>query len=1325
MPMFISAPGQATVMIAPRDDCVRLVVEVLQPPAREIGVQLALSFDGQVWAWSSQLVTFYDIYRVLPSRGPVSGGTTLSIYGVNLDGAGDVGYRCRLRCSPTSASCHGVTEVVDLSMSASLVNASNNGVEMQCGVNASVLQFAGVSASAGSGLYVLEIAGPGENRNGWTASNLTVELYHDPVVDKVQPALARNDGPTTLAIFGQKFVRGMSCRFVLIGAQAPFSVSDAEAASALRRLQQGLDTSYTNSSFITCPLPPVPASALGVYKIQFSGNNHQWSDGGSSAHHIRIYGVPVVDRIFPSSGPASGVLPISVFGNAFESLPAQSCIFNGSIAAAATVVNSSLIRCSAPGAGVFRSGMYHSVQITPDGDVFSDATFSFVYYGAREVLPASGPVTGGTVITVVGPHLSGASPAGVLCKIQNPLNGDSLVIAGTLVVLLAPGQDSSVPKVQVSAVECTTPNPLPSSWLPSDASSNTLIVAVSLHGLVGLTLAADLVTFLIYRDPLVQSVHPSFSSTGGGVAVTITGSGFLNLSSVFCRFKRWTVQTGGHATAWNSLHDASLSYVNSWQTVYTTSNDTVELASGANSLGANLTVTCGAINCYCSDSGMPNTSSPGEKNCGCACRAITANCSALNCSCLTSDTPSGVVAKPITHSTLGRSCGCKCEMAARSPFVERVVAGHSLPTRARVVSDSVLVCSSSRVCLSGAGLSPSSSPATEGGTAGWPFLDSAADYEGGLCHNEGLSAVDARGSVDVSLNGQQFTNTNGSVPFVYYFASGMEPSGGPLEGGTTVTITGQHFNATSTPHYKCRFSHNMYEVAGALVSLPPEDIEGGRGEVGIVCISPQGRGFSTVQVCVASSFSATDHTTMGCAHAWTANKILFFHYTLYPLIYLRPASVPSGGEVKVAVSLVSSQYDVGYTSPQQFRSYSRAGAFCRFGGHSVAATIVNATRLLCIAPPSTLATPALHMKIDVTISLNGGQQYSLSPLPFSYHIISSISPLFRPSRCVAPECIRYTAGGAPLTCDWCSEYPQVATAAGMCNSWEDIYVKGFKVPGLSVTVRGVNLFWDSAQLAEGAVSMPRCRLGALNTFNSSSFTVHRNAAQSVQSQRDQPAIFEMVCQLPDLIYQSDGSRLAPSGVAIPMETPTLELEVSVNGRDFTSSASSRIVTGGGTVQMTCPPVAYTNLRPSIGTPKGGTRVLIQGTGFSSARSGSLAATTSLANPTISTTGSDQYKSLVKCAWGDYPFTTGEVMSDGLLACQTPAHTVPESLPLRFTLNGNVVHKFDDVRFTYTKTEWLDPSSAPSTGGTLISVLGYNLKPKAGNSSYICLFGSTR
>lgn len=45
----------------------------------------------------------------------------------------------------------------------------------------------------------------------------------------------------------------------------------------------------------------------------------------------------------------------------------------------------------------------------------------------------------------------------------------------------------------------------------------------------------------------------------------------------------------------------------------------------------------------------------------------------------------------------------------------------------------------------------------------------------------------------------------------------------------------------------------------------------------------------------------------------------------------------------------------------------------------------------------------------------------------------------------------------------------------------------------------------------------------------------------------------------------------------------------------------------------------------------------------------------------------------------------EVQSDSQLICSTPAHGVSESLPLRFTLNGNTVHQFDDVRFRFLST----------------------------------------
>jgi hypothetical protein len=152
--------------------------------------------------------------------------------------------------------------------------------------------------------------------------------------------------------------------------------------------------------------------------------------------------------------------------------------------------------------------------------------------------------------------------------------------------------------------------------------------------------------------------------------------------------------------------------------------------------------------------------------------------------------------------------------------------------------------------------------------------------------------------------------------------------------------------------------------------------------------------------------------------------------------------------------------------------------------------------------------------------------------------------------------------------------------------------------------------------------------------------------------------------------------------------------------------------------MTCPPVAFTNIRPSLGSPAGGIRVKITGKGFLSAYAG---LPKGLLGPP------DEYKELVKCGWGDYSMEVGEVLGDELLACMTPPHAVPESLPLRFTLNGNGVHQFDDVRFSYTKSEWLDPSSAPTTGGSVLTVFGYRLRPPPGNSSgaYACLFGDTK
>jgi hypothetical protein len=176
-------------------------------------------------------------------------------------------------------------------------------------------------------------------------------------------------------------------------------------------------------------------------------------------------------------------------------------------------------------------------------------------------------------------------------------------------------------------------------------------------------------------------------------------------------------------------------------------------------------------------------------------------------------------------------------------------------------------------------------------------------------------------------------------------------------------VFGDNFNVSGTALFKCRFSHNMYEVAGRLVLVPQPlgkrigAAAAAATTAAVVCVSPQGKAFSTVQVCVASKFGATDYATIGCANGWTANEVLFFHYTLFPLVRMRPTSGPSVGGFQVVISLYAQQQDQGYVSGAgtygQFRSYSSKGALCRFGVGVVPATVVNATRITVrnIKPP--------------------------------------------------------------------------------------------------------------------------------------------------------------------------------------------------------------------------------------------------------------------------------------------------------------------------------------------------------------------------------------
>lgn len=295
---------------------------------------------------------------------------------------------------------------------------------------------------------------------------------------------------------------------------------------------------------------------------------------------------------------------------------------------------------------------------------------------------------------------------------------------------------------------------------------------------------------------------------------------------------------------------------------------------------------------------------------------------------------------------------------------------------------------------------------------------------GSTCSNRACQL----GAVQVSLNGQQFGAS--LVAFGYYFVGSIVPSGGALEGGTLVSVLGGSFDLAE--QHKCRFSYNLVEVPATFIDSET-----------IVCRSPQGRQFSSVEVCVGTAFSALSQASVGCLNRWTRDYVSFVHYSVYPLISILPTSGPSVGGYNVSLSLWPAQFDADRISDMQFRSYTPGHATCKFGTVIVQASILNATHMLCPVPSWTAISPgSLAGSTSVSVSLNR-QDYTKTQLGFSFHIITNTRPFGRPASCQDPPCqflspagmmrvcfssfqgsVVLTLGtdaGQTLVCQWCSE----------------------------------------------------------------------------------------------------------------------------------------------------------------------------------------------------------------------------------------------------------------------------------------------------------------
>jgi len=245
--------------------------------------------------------------------------------------------------------------------------------------------------------------------------------------------------------------------------------------------------------------------------------------GTSNGLPFTYVGVPTVISISPSSGPVTGGTVVTVSGTGFTG--ATAVTFGATPATFYFVLSDTQILAIAPaGTG--------TVQVTVTTAAGTSAGVAFTYVPIptlTSISPASGPVTGGTTVTLTGTGFTGATAVvfGILPATSFTVNSDTQITAvappglGTVPVTVttAAGTSNGVSFTYVLVPILLLLIPMVG---PQAGGTTVTITGVGLSGVTGVNFgAAPATSFTVVSDAQITAVAPAGTGT---VPVTVTSA---------------------------------------------------------------------------------------------------------------------------------------------------------------------------------------------------------------------------------------------------------------------------------------------------------------------------------------------------------------------------------------------------------------------------------------------------------------------------------------------------------------------------------------------------------------------------------------------------------------------------------------------------------------------------------------------------------------------------------------------------------------------------------------------------------------------------------
>ncbi|KAJ5222534.1 uncharacterized protein N7469_008774 [Penicillium citrinum] len=431
------------------------------------------------------------ISQVIPSSGPIAGGTSVTIVGTNFS-------------NPTSVTFGGTNGTITASTSTTI----------------SVISPAHVAGSA----QVVVTTGAGSSTQPATFTYVTATL---PSITTLTPATGSVSGVNVVYIDGSGLSFTSNVSFGSTNASSFAVLSDTKIAAVAPAGPAGASTvSVTNSVGTSGTLPytyttlnpptttsvtPSTGPAAGGNSVSITGSGFTYATsappaggnvsvlvtgpgGASPSGPNYTYAAPLLPSITgltPSSGPLAGGGTITLQG---VNLTGTTVILFGAIPALFfTVLSPTTINVTVP-PGV-TAGPVPVTVTTPTG---TSPGFPYTYLAPplpTSIFPTAGVIAGGTSVAITGTGLTGTTS--VLFG-STPSQGAITVTGDTLVTVSAPAHP-----VGTVPVTITTPG-----------GSNSSL------------------SYTFQSPAVITSISPALGPLAGGTVVTINGAGLFTTNAV-------------------------------------------------------------------------------------------------------------------------------------------------------------------------------------------------------------------------------------------------------------------------------------------------------------------------------------------------------------------------------------------------------------------------------------------------------------------------------------------------------------------------------------------------------------------------------------------------------------------------------------------------------------------------------------------------------------------------------------------------------------------------------------------------------------------------